>query len=118
VLFKTLLVGYLHGIISERRLMEEIRGNLAFRWFLDSDLDESVSDHSVLSKARVRFGMNVFEAFFIKTVDLCKAAGLVNGEAVFVDATYMRANAALSSLEPASNHDRPTAATGIRGAPL
>ena len=34
VLFKTLLIGYLYGITSERRLMEEIQVNLAYRWFL------------------------------------------------------------------------------------
>jgi transposase len=61
VLFKTLLVGYLYGITSERRLLDEIQVNLAQRWFLGYDVDEP--DHSVLSKARVRFGMQVFEAF-------------------------------------------------------
>jgi transposase len=54
VLFKALLIGYLYGITSERRLMEEIQVNLAYRWFLGYDLDEAIPDHSVLSKARVR----------------------------------------------------------------
>ena len=31
VLFKTLLIGYLYGITSERRLMNELRVNLAYR---------------------------------------------------------------------------------------
>jgi transposase len=66
VLFKTLLIGYLYGVTSERRLMEEIQDNLAYRWFLGYDLDEQVPDHSVLSKARVRFGPDVFESFFIQ----------------------------------------------------
>jgi len=100
VLFKALLIGYLYGITSERRLMEEIQVNLAYRWFLGYDLDEAIPDHSVLSKARVRFGMEVFEAFFNRTVDLCREAGLVHGEAAFVDSTLMQANAALASLEP------------------
>jgi transposase len=100
VLFKALLIGYLYGITSERRLMEEIQVNLAYRWFLGYDLDEAIPDHSVLSKARVRFGMDVFEAFFNRTVDLCREAGLVHGEATFVDSTLIQANAALASLEP------------------
>jgi len=100
VLFKTLLIGYLYGITSERRLMEEIQVNLAYRWFLGYDLDEAIPDHSVLSKARVRFGMEVFEAFFNRTVDLCQQAGLVRGEAAFLDSTLIQANAALASLEP------------------
>jgi len=107
VLFKTLLIRYLCGVTSDRRLLEEVQVNLAHRWFLGYDLDEPVPDHSVLSKARVRFGMQVFEAFFTKTMDLCKDADLVNGEATFVDSTFMRANAARSSLEPATDHEPP-----------
>ena len=34
VIFKTLLIGYLYGITSERRLMVDIQVNLAYRWFL------------------------------------------------------------------------------------
>jgi len=49
VIFKTLLLGYLYGITSERRLMRETQVNLAYRWFLGYDLDEAIFDHSVLS---------------------------------------------------------------------
>ena len=34
VLFKMALLGYLYGITSERRLAEEVRLHLAYRWFL------------------------------------------------------------------------------------
>jgi hypothetical protein len=51
--------------------------------------------------------MQVFEAFFTRTVDLCKDAGLVNGEATFVDSTFMRANAAMKSLQPAADYEPP-----------
>ena len=74
---------------------------------LGYDLDEPVPNHSVLSKARVRFGMQVFDDFFTKTVDLCRAAGLVHGEATFIDSTLMRANASMSSLETTSQHEPP-----------
>jgi transposase len=52
VLFKMALLGYLYGLPSERRLVDEIRVNLAYRWVIGYDLDEAVPDHSVLSKAR------------------------------------------------------------------
>jgi len=107
VLFKMLLVGYLYGITSERRLMDEIRVNLAYRWLLGYDLDETIPDHSVLSKARVRFPLAVFEAFFDQTVELCKAAGLIRGEAVFMDSTLIQANASLGSLQPRELHEPP-----------
>jgi transposase len=51
VLFKLSLLGYLYGITSERRLAEEVRLHLAYRWFLGYDLDEATPDHSVLSKS-------------------------------------------------------------------
>ncbi|OCG19064.1 hypothetical protein A9G47_05355 [Gilliamella sp. WF3-4] len=36
-LFKIMLLGYLFGIPSERRLVQEILVNLAYRWFLEWD---------------------------------------------------------------------------------
>ena len=53
-MFKMLLVGYLYGIKSERRLEEEVRLNLAYRWFCGFDLDEAIPDHSTFSKTRTR----------------------------------------------------------------
>jgi len=55
VLVKMLLVGYLFDIRSERKLVEEISLNLAYRWYIGYDLDEQIPDHSIFSKARVRF---------------------------------------------------------------
>src|SRR5450756_808378 len=63
VIFKMALLGYLYGITSERRLAEEVRLHLGYRWFLGYDIDASTPDHSVLSKARGRFGNDVFEEF-------------------------------------------------------
>ena len=40
VIFKMSLLGYFYGISSERRLAEECRYNLAFKWFLRYDIDE------------------------------------------------------------------------------
>ncbi len=63
-----MLLGYLYGITSERRLAEEARLHLAFRWFLGYDLDETPPDHSMLSKARARFGLPVYQAAFTEVV--------------------------------------------------
>ncbi len=49
VLVKYLLVGYLYGIESERRIEQEIQVNMAYRWFLGLDLDDRVPDHSTIS---------------------------------------------------------------------
>jgi transposase len=95
VLFKMALLGYLYGLPSERRLVEEIRVNLAYRWFIGYDLDEAIPDHSVLSKARRRFGPTVYEAFFTEVVRQCERAGLIRGERLFMDSTLVAALADL-----------------------
>jgi transposase len=99
VLFRTLLVGFLYGITSERRLMREIQVNMAYRWFLGYDLDETIADHSVLSKARARFGMEVFEDFFKHSIELCQKAGLLSEGPVYVDTTLVQAAASMDSLK-------------------
>lgn len=45
-MFKMLLVGYLYGIKSERRLEEKVRLNLVYRWFCGFELDEAIPAHS------------------------------------------------------------------------
>lgn len=47
-----LLVGYVMGIRSERRLCDEVHLNLAHRWFCRLDLTAPVPDHSTFSKNR------------------------------------------------------------------
>jgi transposase len=98
VLFKMALIGYLDGITSERRLAREISLNLAYRWFLGYDFDQATPHHSVLSKARARFGPEVFEEFFKNSIDLCGQAGLLNEGPVYVDSTLIRAGASVDSL--------------------
>lgn len=98
VIFKMALIGYLYGITSERRLVQEIGLNLAYLWFIGYDLDESVPDHSVLSKARARFGPTVYLGFFKEIVRQCEQAGLVRGDKVYLDSTLVEANASIDSV--------------------
>lgn len=93
VIFKMALLGYLYGITSERRLVQEIQLNLAYLWFIGYDLDEPVPDHSVLSKARARFGPTVYLGFFKEIVRQCEQAGLVRGNKLYVDSTLVEADA-------------------------
>ena len=52
LMIRMLLVGYVMGIRSERRLCEEIHLNLAYRWFCRLDLGDAVPDHSTFSVNR------------------------------------------------------------------
>lgn len=90
---KMLLLLFLYDIPSERELMEQIGVRLDFLWFLGFDLDTDIPDHSVLSKARARWGGAVFEQLFIKVLSQCVAAGLVNGRLLHADSTIVKANA-------------------------
>jgi transposase len=99
VYFRMLLVAYLYGITSDRRLCEEVRYNLAYRWFCRLSLEDEVPDHSSLSRIRDRYGEKIFEAAFRRIVELCREKSLVAQECrVMTDATLIAANAALNSL--------------------
>jgi transposase len=100
VFFKLQLVMFFEGIRSERKLIETASLNLAHRWYLGYALDEELPDHSSLTRIRQRLGVDVFQRFFEKVVDLCQEAGLVWGRELYVDATKVEANAALESLVP------------------
>jgi len=47
-----LLIGYLYGITSERKLVEELRMHLAWRWFTGLGFDQEIPHHSTFSKNR------------------------------------------------------------------
>jgi transposase len=98
VVAKLLLLGYFYNIDSERQLMRNVQVNLAYRWYLGYDLDEEIPDHSILSKARRRFGAAFFEQLFEFTLGRCQDAGLVAGQNVLIDSTIVQANASLDSL--------------------
>ena len=55
VILKMMLLLILYNVRSERELMDTIPLRLDWLWFLGYDLDHEIPDHSVLSKARVRW---------------------------------------------------------------
>ena len=98
VLVKMILVGYLFNIRSERKLVEEISLNLAYRWYIGYDLDEEVPNHSIFSKARVRFGKKLFLDIFEQILIKCIELGLVSSEGMLIDSTIVKADASTGSL--------------------
>lgn len=95
VLLRLLLVGYLYGITSERRLLEEVRMHLAYRWFTRLGFEQELPDHSTFSKNRHgRFrDSGLFLEVFEEIVRCCLEAGLVEGKRLTVDGTLVAANA-------------------------
>ena len=102
VLLRLLLVGYFYGITSERRLLEEVKMHLAYRWFTRLDLDQAIPDHSTFSKNRHgRFRQSgIFREVFEEIVRRCLAVGLVEGKNLAVDGTMVRADASPASRVP------------------
>ena len=102
VLLRMLLVGYLYGITSERRLCEEVKMHLGYRWFVGFSLEDKVPDHSTFSHNRHErfYESTLFQEIFDEIVSQCAAQGLVRGAHLTVDATHIRANASFKSLEP------------------
>jgi len=98
VILKMMFLLFFDDIKSERELMEVIGERLDYLWFLDCGLDEKIPDHSVLSKARARWGKEVFESLFVRTVSQCVEAGLVDGSKLHVDASFIDANASKESV--------------------
>src|SRR6266536_1235638 len=100
VFFKLQLVMFFEGFRSERELMRQAADRLSVLWYLGYNLNESLPDHSSLTRIRTRYGVEVFRRFFETVVDQCQQAGLVWGKELYADATKVQANAAVSSLKP------------------
>src|SRR5688572_3721444 len=97
-LLRMLFLLFYYTIPSERELSEQIAVRLDFLWFLDLDIDSPVPNHSVLSKARARWGGEIFQQLFVRTVEQRVEAGLVEGKLLHIDSTIVAANASRDSV--------------------
>jgi transposase len=98
VILKLMFLLFLDDVKSERELMRMLPERLDYLWFLGFGLDDEIPDHSVLSKARARWGQPVFEALFVRTVRQCVEAGLVDGTKLHLDGSLIKANASKESV--------------------
>jgi transposase len=98
VILKMMLLLVLYNVRSERELMDTLPMRLDWLWFLGYDLDSEVPNHSVLSKARARWGVEVFRNFFERVVWQCVEGGLVDGSKLFIDSSLVDANASNNSV--------------------
>ena len=95
LMIRMLIVGYCYGIRFERRLCEEVKLHLGYRWFCRLELEDKVPDHSTFSVNRHgRFrDSDIFRQVFEAVVRACMDAGLVEGEGFAVDASVIEADA-------------------------
>jgi transposase len=103
VILKLMLLLVLYNVRSERELMETLPERLDWIWFLGYDLNSEIPNHSVLSKARKKWGVEIFRSFFERIVIQCVEAGLVNGSKLFIDSSLVDANASNNSVLDTKN---------------
>jgi transposase len=116
-LLRALLLQVFYSVRSERQLMEQIRYNLLFRWFVGLAMEDTVWDHSVFTKNRDRLLENeVIEAFFTEVMTLADKAGLLSREHFSVDGTLIQAWASQKSFRRKDGSDDQTPSGGGRNA--
>jgi transposase len=100
VLVKLMIAAALEGIGSTRELCRIAGLRLDLRRFLGYGFHERLPVHQTLSHAQTRRFVDgaLFERLFLRSLDLCKQHGLVEGSHLSVDGFHAEANAALASL--------------------
>ena len=106
VIVRLFLIQALDNIPHVRELMRQVHVNLAYRWFIGYRLDEKLPDHSTLSRALDRFGDDLFNELFERSIAQCKKSGLVEGKVLHVDATTIRADLASNRVNKPDSSDR------------
>jgi transposase len=98
MILKLMVLLVLYNVRSERELMATLPERLDWLWFLGLELDCEIPDHSVLSKARKRWGVELFRSFFERIVWQCVEVGLVDGRKLFCDSSLIEADASRNSV--------------------
>ncbi len=94
VLFKMVLIQHLYGKNSLRKTAEEVKMNVAYRWFLGYLMNEQTPHFSTISyNFKHRFTTETIDKIFYWILSEIAHAGYLSPEAVFVDGTHIKANA-------------------------
>jgi transposase len=98
IYFRLLMVGYFEGIDSERGIAWRASDSLSLRSFVRIALDESVPDHSTISRTRRLMDVETHQAVFQWVLAVLAEKQLLKGTTIGIDATTLEANAALRSI--------------------
>jgi transposase len=100
-LLRAMLIQVFFSVRSERQLVEQVRYNLLYRWFIGLAIDDEVWDHSTFSKNRDRLLEHaVVESFFTEVMTLADKRNLLSREHFSVDGTLIQAWASHKSFVP------------------
>jgi transposase len=90
MLFKMMLLQFLYDI-SDRRIVEEVRYHMAFKWFCGLEVDGEPPHPTTLTRFRARLGPERFARIHNRIVHLARERGLVSDRLSVVDATHVEA---------------------------
>jgi transposase len=100
-LLRARLLQVFYSVRSEPLLLEQLRYNLLFRWFVGLGMDDPIWDVSSFSKNRERFlEGEISEKFFAAVVAKAREANLLSDEHFTVDGTLVQAWAGQKSFRP------------------
>jgi transposase len=100
-LLRALLLQVLYGIRSERQLMERIKYDLLFRWFVGLGIDEEEWDATVFTKNRDRLlAGEVSQRLLEAVLEQARSQQLLSEEHFTVDGTILEAWASRNSFVP------------------
>jgi transposase len=100
-LLRALLLQVLYTIRSERQLVEDLRFNLLYRWFVGLGMDGPVWHPTTFTKNRDRLlAGDLAEAFLTGVLRQAEARGLLSHEHFTVDGTLLEAWASQKSFRP------------------
>ena len=100
VILKLMFLLFYENVKSERALAYQLLARLDWLWFCDYDIDDKTPNHSVISKARTRWGIDVFIKFFQNILQQCLDANLIDGEITHIDSSTLKANASKDKIIP------------------
>ena len=99
-LLRALLVQALYSVRSERQLMERLKYDLLFRWFVGLSMDEKVWDETVFTKNRERLlEGEIAKLFFDRVLAQAQEHQLLSDEHFTVDGTMIEAWASRRSFK-------------------
>jgi len=107
-LLRALLIQAFFGIRSERQLMEQVRYNMLFRWFIGLSMDAAVWDVTVFTKNRDRLlEGDIAREFLLAVLADPKVKPLLSGDHFSVDGTLIQAWASMKSFQPKDGSGQP-----------
>lgn len=108
-LLKALLLQVLYTIRSEGQLLEHLRFNLLYRWFVGLKPDSRIWDETVFSKNRERLlNGDIAQKFFKKVLEVAEKEDFVSNKHFSVDGTQIQAWASHKSFQTKESTDDKT----------